>query len=130
MEELGVRPNVPIINMMGNVFQKLGMLDKYDKLKKKYPPPKWEYRYIKGKRIRVQAKNLYKADESTDAIANGEAQIAGEAKDIGEVVGVDAVNGNSELSCVSGELDEEYSKPSESEVDDIVFEAYAGANSL
>ncbi|KAJ8773200.1 hypothetical protein K2173_028377 [Erythroxylum novogranatense] len=56
MEELGIRPNVAIVNMMANVFQRLGMIDKHDKLRKKYPPPIWEYRYIKGKRIRVQAK--------------------------------------------------------------------------
>ncbi|PKI63498.1 hypothetical protein CRG98_016165 [Punica granatum] len=52
MEELGVRPTVSTVSMMGKVFQQLGMLDKYDKLNKKYPPPKWEYRYIKGKRVR------------------------------------------------------------------------------
>ena len=57
MEELGLRPSVSIVNMVGNVFQRLGMMDKYEKLKKKYPPPKWIYRYIKGKRIRVRAKN-------------------------------------------------------------------------
>ncbi|XP_006644734.1 pentatricopeptide repeat-containing protein At4g21190 [Oryza brachyantha] len=54
MEELGVRPDGSIIRMLGDVFQKLGMMDKYVKLKKKYPPPKWEYRYIKGKRIRLK----------------------------------------------------------------------------
>ncbi|XP_065869164.1 pentatricopeptide repeat-containing protein At4g21190 [Euphorbia lathyris] len=77
MEELGVRPHVPIVNMMENVFQKLGMLDKYDKLKKKYPPPKWEYRYIKGKRIRVQAKNLYEAAAGADERAKGDPEVAG-----------------------------------------------------
>ncbi|EEE55404.1 pentatricopeptide repeat-containing protein At4g21190 isoform X1 [Oryza sativa Japonica Group] len=60
MEELGVRPDGSIIRMLGEVFQKLGMLDKYVKLKKKYPPPKWEYRRIKGKRIRVK---VYPKDE-------------------------------------------------------------------
>ncbi|XP_010537135.1 PREDICTED: pentatricopeptide repeat-containing protein At4g21190 [Tarenaya hassleriana] len=56
MEELGVKPNVAIVSMVGRVFQKLDMMDKYEKLMKKYPPPKWEYRYLKGKRIRVRAK--------------------------------------------------------------------------
>ncbi|XP_008799365.2 pentatricopeptide repeat-containing protein At4g21190 isoform X1 [Phoenix dactylifera] len=54
MEELGIRPDGSIVRMLGDVFQKLGMLDKYDKLKKKYPPPRWEYRYIKGKRVRIR----------------------------------------------------------------------------
>lgn len=54
MEELGVRPDGSIIRMLGDVFQKLEMMDKYEKLKKKYPPPKWEYRHIKGKRIRIR----------------------------------------------------------------------------
>lgn len=70
MEELGVRPNVSIVSMMGNVFQKLGMLDKYEKLKKKYPPPKWEYRYIKGKRVRIPAKPKYELDSATEGKTN------------------------------------------------------------
>ncbi|OVA04443.1 Pentatricopeptide repeat [Macleaya cordata] len=64
MEELGVRPNVSIISMVGDVFQKLGMQDKYEKLNKKYPPPTWEYRYVKGKRVRIRAKNLKEFDEA------------------------------------------------------------------
>lgn len=66
MEELGVQPNMPIVTMVGNVFQELGMLDKYEKLKKKYPPPKWEYRYIKGKRVKIQAKYLNENGSSID----------------------------------------------------------------
>lgn len=58
MEELGVQPNTEIVTMIGNVFQELGMFDKYEKLKKKYPPLKWEYRYVKGKRVRIRAKYL------------------------------------------------------------------------
>ncbi|KAG8372960.1 hypothetical protein BUALT_Bualt12G0121400 [Buddleja alternifolia] len=63
MEELGIRPTMSIVTMVGDVFKKLDMLDKYEKLKKKYPPPKWEYRYIKGKRIKVRTKYLDKTDE-------------------------------------------------------------------
>lgn len=63
MEELGIRPTVPIVTMVGNVFQKLGMLDKYQKLNKKYPPPKWEYRYIKGKRVKIRTKDLDKSHD-------------------------------------------------------------------
>ena len=54
MEELGIRPEGRIVKMMGDVFQKLGMHDKYDRLTRKYPPPTWEYRYIKGKRVKVK----------------------------------------------------------------------------
>ncbi|XP_078444281.1 pentatricopeptide repeat (PPR) superfamily protein [Wolffia australiana] len=54
MEELGIRPEGKIVGMMGDVFQKLGMQDKYEKLVNKYPPPTWEYRYIKGKRVKVK----------------------------------------------------------------------------
>lgn len=64
MEELGIRPNVSIVSMVGNVFKELGMMDKYNKLNKKYPPPKWEYRYIKGKRVKIQAKHLQEIDGS------------------------------------------------------------------
>lgn len=66
MEELGIRPNVSIVTMVGKVFLELGMLDKHKKLKRKYPLPKWEYRYIRGKRIRIRAKDLAKYDGDTD----------------------------------------------------------------
>ncbi|CAO2197556.1 unnamed protein product [Urochloa humidicola] len=65
MEELGVRPDGSIIRMLGDVFQKLDMMDKYEKLKKKYPPPKLEYRYIKGKRIRMKVYPDSKTEEAT-----------------------------------------------------------------
>jgi len=55
MEELGLRPTTSIVLKVGDVLQKLGMMDKYEKLNRKYPPPKWEYRYIKGKRVKVRA---------------------------------------------------------------------------
>ncbi|XWS61240.1 hypothetical protein CRYUN_Cryun07bG0108900 [Craigia yunnanensis] len=63
MEELGVKPSVSVVSMVGNVFQQLGMLDKYDKLKKKYPPPKWEYWYFKGKRVKIQVKQQHEFDK-------------------------------------------------------------------
>ncbi|KAL5567882.1 hypothetical protein UlMin_024457 [Ulmus minor] len=64
MEELGIRPNVAIVSMMGKVFQQLGMLDKYEKLKRKYPPTRWVYKYIRGRRIKLRAKdqNYYGSD--------------------------------------------------------------------
>ncbi|KAF8766284.1 hypothetical protein HU200_007798 [Digitaria exilis] len=65
MEELGIRPDGSIIRMLGDVFQKLEMMDKYEKLKKKYPPPKWEYRYIKGKRIKMRVYPDNKTEEAT-----------------------------------------------------------------
>ncbi|CAL5358320.1 unnamed protein product [Camellia sinensis] len=68
MEELGVQPNMSIVSMVGDAFQKLGMLDKYEKLKKKYPLPKWEYRYIKGKHVRIRAKHLDKSGDSSDGV--------------------------------------------------------------
>ncbi|KAH1082877.1 hypothetical protein J1N35_022638 [Gossypium stocksii] len=68
MEELGVKPSISVVSMIGNAFQKLGMLDKYDKLKKKYPPPKWEYRYIKGKRVKIQVKQLQEFDKKAKGV--------------------------------------------------------------
>ncbi|XP_042470477.1 pentatricopeptide repeat-containing protein At4g21190-like isoform X2 [Zingiber officinale] len=59
MEELGIRPDQSIVSMLGDVFQKLGMVDKYDKLNRKYPPPTWEYRYFKGKRVRIPVKQIH-----------------------------------------------------------------------
>lgn len=67
MEELGVKPNSSIVEMLGNVFQELGMEDKYDKLMKKYPPATWEYRYFRGKRVRTRSKNPNGADGRVNA---------------------------------------------------------------
>ncbi|KAJ0841319.1 putative tetratricopeptide-like helical domain superfamily [Helianthus annuus] len=73
MEELGIRPTVSIVNMVGDVLQKLGMMDKYQKLKKKYPPPKWEYRYIKGKRVKIRSQNLKQPEnEFSNEVENDE----------------------------------------------------------
>lgn len=66
MEELSIRPTTSVVKMVGNVFQKLNMLDKYEKLKKKYPPPKWEYRYIKGKRIKIRSKPSNESESPGD----------------------------------------------------------------
>lgn len=63
MEELGLRPTTSIVKNVGAVFRKLGMMDKYEKLNQKYPPPKWEFRYIKGKRVKVRTKQ---SDDSSD----------------------------------------------------------------
>lgn len=54
MEELALRPSISIVSMIGDAFKELGMLDKYHKLHAKYPPPQWEYRYIRGKRVKVK----------------------------------------------------------------------------
>ncbi|PON58213.1 Pentatricopeptide repeat [Parasponia andersonii] len=78
MEELGIRPNVAIVSMVGKVFEELGMLDKYEKLKRKYPPPKWQYRYIQGKRIRVRANDSQKHEDYSDqGISNDEDVVHG-----------------------------------------------------
>ncbi|XXG39507.1 hypothetical protein AAC387_Pa01g0449 [Persea americana] len=66
MEELGIKPNSSIVEMLGKVFQDLGMMDKYEKLMKKYPPTMWECRYFKGKRGRVQSKHPRGLDEEAD----------------------------------------------------------------
>ncbi|RYR00016.1 hypothetical protein Ahy_B07g088064 isoform B [Arachis hypogaea] len=55
MEELGVHPNLTVVQVIGGVFKEVGMLDKYEKLHQKYPPPRWKYRYVKGgRRIKVK----------------------------------------------------------------------------
>ncbi|KAL0548708.1 hypothetical protein IC582_013172 [Cucumis melo] len=69
MEELGVQPNMAIVTKVGNIFQELGMLDKYEKLMKKYPPPKWEYRYIKGKRVKIRTKYLSENGNSMNGLS-------------------------------------------------------------
>lgn len=68
MEELGIRPTPSIVEMVGETFQKLGMIDKYKKLKHKYPPPKWEYRYIKGKRVKIRASKLRERGDASDGL--------------------------------------------------------------
>lgn len=44
------------------------MLDKYKKLNRKYPPPTWEYRYIKGKRVRLRAKPMNEFDGAIEGM--------------------------------------------------------------
>lgn len=88
MEELGIRPTVSIVNMVGEVFQKLDMLDKYQKLKKKYPPPKWEYRYIKGKRVKIRSQNLKQpenANKETNEVRNDDEGSNSDESDVDEV---------------------------------------------
>ncbi|KAA8533670.1 hypothetical protein F0562_031187 [Nyssa sinensis] len=65
MEELGIRPSTSIVSMVGDAFQKLGMLDKYKKLRKKYPQKKWEYRYNKVKPVRIRSKHLNKSGDAS-----------------------------------------------------------------
>ncbi|KAI5656963.1 hypothetical protein M9H77_25756 [Catharanthus roseus] len=74
MEELGMRPTMPIVNMVGDVLQKLGMVDKYRKLNKKYPPPKWEHRYVNGKRVKIRAKSLQNSKGSSISVGNSDAE--------------------------------------------------------
>ncbi|KAF9623541.1 hypothetical protein IFM89_003331 [Coptis chinensis] len=106
MEELGVRPNDAIVSMVGDVFQKLEMLDKYEKLKQKYPPSKWEYRYFKGKRVKVLAKQVSLLEEAKHK--NGYIE---EAKDNlsepDEVVNTDVDAVNDEANNHINEFDEE-----------------------
>ncbi|XP_021726752.1 pentatricopeptide repeat-containing protein At4g21190-like [Chenopodium quinoa] len=82
MEELGLRPNTSIVSKIGAVFQKLGKMDKYKKLNQKYPPPKWEYRYVKGKRVKVRTKL---PDESSDENVVMELNEQAESSDTGIV---------------------------------------------
>ncbi|XP_043719999.1 pentatricopeptide repeat-containing protein At4g21190 isoform X3 [Telopea speciosissima] len=92
MEELGVKPNTSIVSMVGKVFQKLGMLDKYDKLMKKYPPPTWEYRYIKGKRVKIQIKDLKDFDDGGGKdLADFEEELENDCNEIDEE-GVESSN--------------------------------------
>ncbi|CAN6465193.1 unnamed protein product [Victoria cruziana] len=58
MEELGIRPNNSIVAMIGGTLKELRMHDKYEKLVKKYPPQMWEYRYARGKRVRVRTEHV------------------------------------------------------------------------
>lgn len=87
MEELGIRPNLPIISMVGNVFLKLGMEDKYNKLKKKYPPPKWKYRYIKGKPVRVLVKPSVEYDDISKGVNGTETETVGDSNAFCEEAG-------------------------------------------
>lgn len=81
MEELGVRPSMPIVTMVGDVFKKLEMLDKYEKLKRKYPPTKWDYRYIKGKRVKVRT-NHSDQTEANSEVNDSDVEASSDALDL------------------------------------------------
>lgn len=70
-----MKPNVAIVSMVGKVFVKLEMKDKYEKLMKKYPPPQWEFRYIKGRRVKVKAKQLNELSEGEGGLSSDEDKI-------------------------------------------------------
>ena len=110
MEELGIKPNVAIVNMMGNVFLKLGMVEKYKKLKKKYPPPKWEYRYIKGKRVRIRSKHFDQVDGS-DRGEDGNEEIPSDLIESGNDIDADASEDDEINSSDSTKVNVEAGQP-------------------
>lgn len=117
MEELGVRPNVSIVSMVGNVFKELGMMEKYKKLKKKYPPPKWEYRYIKGKRVKIRAKHLDESDgPDKDASKHGETNQT--SNDMYE----EAETSSDELDIEAGHTSNEFYEEAEASSDELETE--------
>ncbi|KAM1070210.1 hypothetical protein TB1_002075 [Malus domestica] len=110
MEELGVQPNVSIVTKVGNAFKELDMLDKYNKLKKKYPPPKWEYRYINGKRVKVRANYQNRSDDAAKMPSEGKETVRGseemlepESNPNEHIVEDEEVNRNSDELLEEGE---------------------------
>lgn len=87
MEELSIRPTVQIVSMVGDVFKKVDMLDKYEKLKRKYPPPKWEYRYVKGKRVKIRTKNHEETD-TDNQVSNSDTEASSDSFELQENVDV------------------------------------------
>lgn len=75
-----MKPNLSIVSMVGKVFVKLGMKDKYEKLMKKYPPPQWEFRYIKGRRVKVKAKQLNELSEGEGSLGSDEDKVDNETE--------------------------------------------------
>eukprot|EP00252_Welwitschia_mirabilis_P025209 TRINITY_DN7783_c0_g1_i8.p1 TRINITY_DN7783_c0_g1~~TRINITY_DN7783_c0_g1_i8.p1 ORF type:complete len:382 (-),score=48.24 TRINITY_DN7783_c0_g1_i8:268-1413(-) len=53
MEELGITPDRSIVLIVSEVFKNIGMMDKYEKVLKKYPEKEWQYRYQKGKKYKI-----------------------------------------------------------------------------
>lgn len=76
MEELGVKPEHLAVVKIANTFKNMGMMDKYEKVLKKYPETGWEYRYRNGNRYRVpvpksqdSGENFIHQDDSTLNVA-------------------------------------------------------------
>ncbi|KAG6420630.1 hypothetical protein SASPL_117165 [Salvia splendens] len=98
MEELGIRPSVAIVTMVGDVFKKLNMLDKYEKLNRKYPPPKWEYQYIKGKRVKIRSKYADDQTESKSEVNSSAIEANSDAVELHENAEVSSDNCNEETN--------------------------------
>ncbi|KAL0873683.1 hypothetical protein Bca101_023388 [Brassica carinata] len=96
MEELGVKPNIAIVHMVGKVLLKLGMNDKYEKLMKKYPPPQWEFRYIKGRRVKVKAKQLNELSEGEGGLSSDEDKTCSEIESISDMLSDEEANQDGE----------------------------------
>ncbi|XP_010434218.1 PREDICTED: pentatricopeptide repeat-containing protein At4g21190 isoform X1 [Camelina sativa] len=114
MEELGVKPNVAIVSMVGKVFVKLGMEDKYEKLMKKYPPPQWEFRYIKGRRVKVKAKQLNELSEGEGGVSSDEDKVDNEIESKSKMLSDKEANQDGE--DLSEEKEEEEEEEEEEEL--------------
>lgn len=121
MEELGVCPSNSIVMMVGDVFKKLDMLDKYEKLNEKYPPPKWEFRYFRGKRVRVLSKRTGKFDKPGKPAAQLD-EGAKEVRNESDVEAEELLNeSDEEVKELSGESDAEADTHSDAADDRVYF---------
>lgn len=82
MEELGIKPTVPIVTMVGDSFKKLDMMDKYEKLNRKYPPPKWEFRYVKGKRIKIRSKYSEQSEGNSSEVNSSDLEASSSSDEL------------------------------------------------
>lgn len=54
MEDLEVRPDNVTVHRVANTYRSLGLLKRADQVIAKYPPPRYIYRFIKGRRIKLR----------------------------------------------------------------------------
>ncbi|CAN7081371.1 unnamed protein product, partial [Brassica oleracea var. botrytis] len=72
MEHLEGTPR-KFFNKMISIYYKRDMHHKlFEKLVKKYPPPQWEFRHIKGRRVKVKAKQLNELSEGEGGFSSDE----------------------------------------------------------
>ncbi|KAJ6926229.1 hypothetical protein NC651_010610 [Populus alba x Populus x berolinensis] len=96
MEELGLHPSVWIVNMVGSVFQRLGMTDKNEKLKKNNTHHQNGFTDAsEGKRVRIRAKPATECG-GVNSFARGEEETS---RDDEVDVVKDVANEDEEASC-------------------------------
>lgn len=106
MEELEVRPEIDAVEKIALTYQKLGDLDKAERVRKKYPPPKWRYRTVNGMPIKIRTSlNEHQSSSGGFRIHHSNKDLDKQNQDVGDERYLRDNSRDEDLSGISGEED-------------------------